>query len=65
MTESFTPLIIPLYDDGLGLSGLIMFELICPYCGWEGTDATFDAHMNPFCPECEKPLQLKEFYRKK
>lgn len=38
------------------------FELICPYCGWEGTQATFDAHMNAFCPECERPVQLKRLY---
>lgn len=41
------------------------FTLICPYCGWEGTDATFDAHMNAFCPKCERPVQLKGLYKKR
>ncbi|MFQ5838877.1 MAG: hypothetical protein ACE5HJ_08895 [Thermoplasmata archaeon] len=42
-----------------------MFELICPYCGWTGTDAAFDAHMNPFCPMCDRPVQLKQVSEKK
>ncbi len=43
----------------------MMFELVCPYCGWEGTMPTFDAHMNPFCPMCERPVQFKDLFKKK
>lgn len=42
-----------------------MMDLVCPYCDWEGTNPTFDAHMNPFCPQCGRPVQLKELYRKR
>ncbi len=26
---------------------------------------TFDAHMNPFCPMCERPVQFKDLFKKK
>lgn len=42
-----------------------MYELICPFCEWEGTQAVFDAHMNAFCPECDRPVQPKALYKKK
>lgn len=37
-----------------------MYELVCPYCEWEGRDADFDAHMNAFCPDCGRPVQFKD-----
>jgi phage FluMu protein Com len=30
------------------------FQFRCRFCGWQGADATLDAHLNAFCPQCGK-----------
>lgn len=35
-----------------------VYEYVCA-CGWEGTEPTFDAHFNAWCPRCGKPADFK------
>jgi hypothetical protein len=35
------------------------FEFECS-CGWRGTDPSFDAHLNAWCPRCGKPAEFSE-----
>lgn len=38
-------------------------EFVCPFCAWEGTQPTLDAHANPWCPRCGRPVQFKALLR--
>ncbi len=36
------------------------YQFACERCGWEGTQPTLDAHLNPWCPKCGKPAEFAE-----
>lgn len=36
------------------------FHFTCTACGWEGTQPTLDAHLNPWCPRCGRPAEFTE-----
>lgn len=36
-----------------------MYDFVCEFCGWEGTEPTLDPHLQPFCPKCGKPAEFK------
>ncbi len=42
-----------------------VYDLICPFCKWEGTRPTMDPHGHPFCPACGKPVQFKEIWERR
>lgn len=34
------------------------FDFVCIACKWEGRDPEVDAHLNPWCPRCGKPVEF-------
>lgn len=43
----------------------MVYEFECGSCGWKGTEPTFDAHLNPWCPTCGRPAEFAEILRMK
>lgn len=48
---------------GPRLARLVAYSFECPFCGWKGTQPTFDAHLNAWCPTCGKPAEFEELLR--
>jgi hypothetical protein len=44
-------------------AGPLPYDFTCTACGWEGTQPVLDAHLNPWCPACGKPVEFTEVLR--
>ena len=40
-----------------------MFDFLCSACKWTGTQPTLDAHLNPWCPKCGRPVEFGDIVR--
>lgn len=36
------------------------FDFLCSACKWTGTQPVLDAHVNPWCPRCGRPVEFAD-----